>query len=162
MGKSTKDQALLSVIGPLRRAGLNVEQVASELNLKRDRVHEFFQVLSRPVEEQQLFIDGQLTMCDIDKLCSGRTTLAEALTRKDCSVAKVVALTRKQMQDRRGYIQGCEALEVAHSFYNGDGGDIAHAAEMYRAMEVRAKRADVLEATLKTIDRRSGVDRRQT
>lgn len=50
----------------------------------------------------------------------------------------VKSLSKKDMDARKGFIKGCDALEVAHAFYNGEGGSIENAASQYRALESQA------------------------
>lgn len=56
------------------------------------------------------------------------------------------ALTRAAMDERKGFIAGCEALEDLHDAYNGNGNDIDNAVNKYRALERRAGLVDGLQS----------------
>lgn len=66
--------------------------------------------------------------------------------KKDSPGPNVKSMSKKDMDDRKGFIKGCEALETAHAFYNGEGGNLQEAAEQYRLLQETASEVPGLRA----------------
>ncbi len=62
------------------------------------------------------------------------------------------SLTKKEMDERQGFIAGCEALEEAHRFYSNEGGNIQAAAEQYRSLERQAGTVPALESKIVSLE----------
>lgn len=61
------------------------------------------------------------------------------------------ALTKVVMDSRSGIVSGCEPLEEAHRFYNGEGGDLSKAADEYKAVFNTATRVPALESEINAL-----------
>lgn len=66
--------------------------------------------------------------------------------------SNVTALSKKKMDERKGFIRGCEALETAHAFYSGEGGNLAEAAEQYKALESQASLVPALKSRVADLE----------
>ncbi len=65
---------------------------------------------------------------------------------KDSPTKDKKAMTRKELDKKEGHIKGREVLELAHSFYNGDGGNILDAVELYDSLVATAALVPGLKA----------------